>query len=132
MVKRELQIKKKKKQRRELHCLGVQMLQEHVNFLWHLFKKVKSLECFKKMYMTKLPVHYFSQKKAWMTATIFEKWFHNFFVPLVKTFCADNGIEYTNLLLVDNAPAHPSTDCLQSTDGKVTTMFLPANTVLPA
>ena len=59
-----------------------------------------------------------------MTATIFEQWFHNFFVPYVKKFCNDNGIEYKTLLLVDTAPAHPSTDCLQSSDGKVTTMCL--------
>ncbi len=91
----------------------------------HVSKKPR---CFKNMDMTKLPVNYFSQKKAWMTAAIFEEWFHNFFVPYVKKFCSDTGIEYKMLLLVDNAPAHPSTDCLQSTDGKVTTMFLPANT----
>ncbi len=62
---------------------------------------------FKKIDMTKLPVHYFSQKKAWMTATIFEEWFHNFFVTFVKKFCVDNGVEHKMLLLVDNAPAHP-------------------------
>ncbi len=66
-----------------------------------------------------------------MTAAIFEEWSHNFFVPYVKKFCSDTGIVYKILLLVDNAPAHPSTDCLQSTDGKVTTMFLPANTTSP-
>ncbi len=70
--------------------------------------KSKKPRCFKKMDMTKLP---FFTKKAWMTATIFEEWFHNFFVPFVKKFCVDNGIEYNILLLVDNAPAHPSTDC---------------------
>ncbi len=78
--------------------------------------KSKKPRCFKKMDMTKLPVHYFSQK-AWMTATIFEEWFQNLFVHFVKV-CIDNGVEYKILLLVDNAPAHPSTDCLQSTDGK--------------
>ncbi len=79
--------------------------------------KCKKPRCFKKTDMTKLPVHYFSQK-AWMTATMFEEWFHNFFVPFVKKFCVDNGVENKILLLVDNAPVHPSTDCLQSTDGK--------------
>ena len=32
------------------------------------------------------------------------------------------------MLLLDNAPAHPSTETLQSTGGEVTTMFLPPNT----
>ena len=32
------------------------------------------------------------------------------------------------LLLLDNAPAHPSADKLTSHDGKITTMFLPPNT----
>ncbi len=84
--------------------------------------------CFKKTDMSKLPVHYFSLKKAWMNSEIFEKWFHNFFVPHVKQYCNDNGIEYKILLLLDNAPAHPSAESLQSSDGKVTPMFLPANT----
>ena len=88
----------------------------------------KKPRCFKNMDMTKFLVHYFSQKKAWMTTTIFEEWFHNFFVPYVKKFCNNSGIEYKILLLVDNAPAHPSKDCLQYSDGKVTTMFLPPNT----
>ena len=46
----------------------------------------------------------------------------------MKKFCNDNVIEYKILLLMDNAAAHPSTDCLQSSDAKVTTMFLPPNT----
>ncbi len=62
-----------------------------------------------------------------MKATIFGVWFHNLFVLFVKKFCSDNGIEYKILVLVDNIPAHPATDCLQFTDGKVTTMFLPAS-----
>ena len=51
-------------------------------------------------------------KKAWM----FEKWFHNFFVPYVKIFCNDNDSDYKILLLLDNAPARPSTDSLKSSE----------------
>ena len=46
------------------------------------------------------------------------------FVPHVKKFCQDHGIEYKVLLLLDNAPAHPSAEKLTSCDGKVTTMYL--------
>ena len=42
-----------------------------------------------------------------MISKLFEKWFHNMFVPHVKKFCEDKSIEYKILLLVDNAPAHP-------------------------
>ena len=82
--------------------------------------------CFKNM--DTLPVNYYSQQKGWMDCRIFEKWFNDIFVPNVKKFCKDNDIEYKILLLLDNAPSHPSADKLQSRDGKVTTLFLPPNT----
>jgi len=47
-----------------------------------------------------------------MTAKIIEDWFHNFF-SYVRKFYSDNGIELKILLLLDNAPAHPSTKALQ-------------------
>ena len=84
--------------------------------------------CFKHMDMNSLPVHYYSQKKAWMDSTLFESWFHDRFVPYAKKFCQDNSIEYKILLLLANAPAHPSVEILQSKDGRVNTMFLPPNT----
>ena len=37
-------------------------------------------------------------------------------------------IEYKILLLLDNVPAQPSAEVLQSKDGKVKSMFLPPNT----
>ena len=63
-----------------------------------------------------------------MDREIFEMWFHDKFVPRVKHFCRERRIEYKGLLLLDNAPSHPSTEKLQSADGKVTAMFLPPNT----
>ena len=45
-----------------------------------------------------------------MNATLFEAWFHDKFVPCVKKFCLDKKMEYKVLLLLDNAPAHPSCD----------------------
>lgn len=51
-------------------------------------------------------------------------------MPLVKHFCAKKFQLTTVLLLhvLDNAPAHPSTEKLVSADGKVTALFLPPNT----
>ena len=45
----------------------------------------------------------------------------------MKHFCQVSNIEYKILLLLDNAPAHPSTETLTSADGRVTTCFLPPN-----
>ena len=42
-------------------------------------------------------------------------------------FCEQN-VEFKILVMLDNAPAHPSTETLKSTGGEVATMFLPPNT----
>ena len=83
--------------------------------------------CFKHIDIASLPIHYFSQQKGWMDSKLFERWFQEKFVPHVKRFCQEQGVEYKILLLLDNAQAHPSVEMLQSADGKVTTMFLPPN-----
>ena len=78
------------------------------------------------MDISSLPVHYAAQKNVLDGYTkIFEEWFHRKFVPHVKQFCL---IDYKVLLLLDNAPAHPSTEKLVSADRKVTTLFFPLNT----
>ena len=41
--------------------------------------------------MNNLPVDYFSQK-SWIDLKIFSEWFHEEFVPNVKHFCQENGI----------------------------------------
>ena len=63
-----------------------------------------------------------------MDRIIFEKSFHEIFVPYVGKFFRENDVVYKVLLLFDNAPAHPSTSKLQSRDGNVMTEFLPPNT----
>ena len=83
--------------------------------------------CFKNTEMSSLSVSYMSLSNAWMNATLFEAWFHHKFVPYVKKFYLDKKMEYKVLLLLDNAPAHPSCDKLTSRDGKVTSLFLPPN-----
>ena len=49
-------------------------------------------------------------------------------MPSVRRFCSENELEKKALLLLDNAPSHPSSETLQSDDGKIKTMFLPPNT----
>ena len=93
-----------------------------------LINSSKRLRCFKHMNMAALPVHYMAQKKSWMDSKLFTKWFHDVFVPDVKSFCLDNNVPYKVLLLLDNAPSHPGSSTLTSSDGCVKTMFLPPNT----
>ena len=75
-----------------------------------------------------LPVDYYGQKKAWMDSSIFKNWFKTKFVPRVKHYLSTKGLPAKALLLMDNAPSHPSTEELCSRDGLIKTMFLPANT----
>ncbi|XP_033747074.1 tigger transposable element-derived protein 4-like [Pecten maximus] len=72
--------------------------------------------CFKKVPPSSLPVHYYSNKKAWMTSNIFEDW--------VKKFDRKMRRQGRKVLLfLDNAPSHP-----KLTLNNVTLKFLPPNT----
>jgi len=62
-----------------------------------------------------------------MDRTIFDTWFHDTFVPHGRKYCQDNAIEHKVLLILDNAPSHPSVSTLKLSDGKVTTKFLLPN-----
>ncbi|XP_071943866.1 jerky protein homolog-like [Antedon mediterranea] len=84
--------------------------------------------CFKNINMDRLPVDYYSQKNAWMDSTIFKKWFFENFVPRARCFCRENNIPEKIVLLLDNAPAHPSEEVLTTEDGAFLVMFLPPNT----
>ncbi|XP_053551170.1 tigger transposable element-derived protein 1-like [Bombina bombina] len=75
---------------------------------------------------TRLPVHWRANKKAWVTAALFEDWFDTCFVPEVKAYCKDNNIPFKILLLVDNAPGHPRT--LEELNPNIRVEFLPPNT----
>ncbi|XP_053555942.1 tigger transposable element-derived protein 1-like [Bombina bombina] len=75
---------------------------------------------------TRLPVHWRANKKAWVTAALFEDWFDTCFVPEVKAYCKDNNIPFNILLLVDNAPGHPRT--LDELNPNIRVEFLPPNT----
>ena len=82
--------------------------------------------------MDNLPVDYTSNKKAWFTGKITKDCFFDQFVPAVQRFQRREKnrreSEATALLLLDNAPAHPSEAILCTPNGKIRTMFLPPNT----
>ncbi|KFD66823.1 hypothetical protein M514_20967, partial [Trichuris suis] len=62
----------------------------------------------------KLPVVYSHQKKAWMNVHVFNEWFERTFIPEVKRYQSSTGKTGKVLLIIDNAPAHPSAECLNT------------------
>jgi hypothetical protein len=58
-----------------------------------------------------------------MTADLFKKWFYECFVPEVKKYLEEKGLEFKALLLIDNAPSHPEID-----HPNIQLLFLPPNT----
>ncbi|XP_062499058.1 jerky protein homolog-like [Corticium candelabrum] len=81
--------------------------------------------CFSGVNMSSLPVHYYSQKSAWMDQSIFLDWFFKHFVPEVKRYLKSKSLPLQALLIMDNAPSHPSVEALSS-EG-MSCMFLPPN-----
>ena len=69
-----------------------------------------------------------TKKKAWMKSSIFQYWFFNEFVPATIKYLKDKNLPIKALLVLDNAPSHPSTEHLQYDDGKIEAIFLPPNT----
>ena len=73
-----------------------------------------------------LGVYWGHNKKAWMTALEFRRWFEEYFIPEVMEYLASEGLPQKVLLLVDNAPGHPRD--ISSNHPNVEVMFLPPNT----
>nr|XP_029732840.1 jerky protein homolog-like [Aedes albopictus] len=74
-----------------------------------------------------LPVSYYNAKKAWMTRILFKKWFDDEFVPAVRKFSEENGLEPKALLVLDNCSAHHIGCDLRSDDGLIEVIYLPPN-----
>lgn len=75
---------------------------------------------------TSLPFIYKWNTKAWVTLVVFDDWFKNYFIPEIKEYCRNKNIPFKILLLIDNAPGHP-TD-LDKYNENVKVVFLPPNT----
>lgn len=71
-----------------------------------------------------LPVYWMHNTKAWITKLLTSDWFHQWFVPEVKLYLAEKGLEFKVLLIMDNAGGH-AVDL--SYDG-MQIEFLPPNT----
>ncbi|XP_061923676.1 tigger transposable element-derived protein 1-like isoform X2 [Entelurus aequoreus] len=73
-----------------------------------------------------LPVYWMHNPKARMTNSLISNWFHQCFIPEVRLYLAEKGLEFKVLLLLDNAEGY-TVDL--SFDG-VHIEFLPPNTTL--
>lgn len=89
--------------------------------------KAKKPRSFKGTRADNLPVDYFNQTRGWMDQSIFKQWFDKVFVVEVRKHLKAKNLPEKAVLLIDNAPSHPSTSVLKSTDGKFFAMFLPPN-----
>ncbi|GFT85633.1 tigger transposable element-derived protein 1 [Trichonephila clavipes] len=69
-----------------------------------------------------------SNKKSWITMNIFQDWSTEYFCPPVKRYCEIKKLESRALLLIDNAPSHPTnlSDLISCIPVKV--VLLPPNT----
>ena len=80
----------------------------------------------------KLPDKYYSQSKAWMNITIFDDWFNNEFIPVVRKYLRSIGLEEKAVLVLDNALAHVKFHkegrVRQGKDYTIWCVFLPTNT----
>lgn len=61
-----------------------------------------------------------------MSSEIFKEWFFKEFVVSTEKYLEKSNLPRKAVLLLDNAPTHPSAEELQ--DGDIKAMFLPANT----
>ncbi|CAM4539463.1 unnamed protein product [Lepidochelys olivacea] len=73
-----------------------------------------------------LPVFWQSNKKAWVMAALFLDWFHKCFIPEVKQYLEEKGLDFKVMLIIDNAPGHPA--ALRFAHNDVEVVFLPPNT----
>lgn len=90
-----------------------------------LIGKSKNPRALKNINHDTLPLIYRAKKSAWMDSFIFKSWFFDNFVPSVTRYLKDNNLPRKAILLVDNAPSHPSADELKS--GDISVQFLPPN-----
>ncbi|XP_037768584.1 tigger transposable element-derived protein 1 [Chelonia mydas] len=73
-----------------------------------------------------LPAIWKFDPKAQVNKDIFEDWFNYHFVPSVRNYCSKNNLAFKALLILDNAPGHPTS--LGDMHPDIQVVFLPPNT----
>lgn len=88
--------------------------------------RVKNPHALKNKNKDYLPVFWQHNQNVWVTAILFMEWFHQCFIPEVKKYLEEEGLEFKVLLIIDNAPGHPEFVCYENENVEV--VFLPPNT----
>ncbi|XP_062821287.1 tigger transposable element-derived protein 1-like [Anolis carolinensis] len=89
-----------------------------------LIYKAKNPRALKNKNKNVLPVHWMHHPKACITKILMRDWFHQCFIPEVKVYLAEKGIDFNVLLLMDNAGGH----AVDITHDGVQVEFLPPST----
>jgi len=77
----------------------------------------------KRIIKASLPVIWKANNKAWVTQVLFEDWFLNHFVSATERYCLAKNIPFKIILVLDNAPGHPSS--LDDLHPNIKVVFLP-------
>ncbi|XP_033209583.1 tigger transposable element-derived protein 2-like isoform X2 [Belonocnema kinseyi] len=80
-------------------------------------------------YLKDLDVNYSAQESGWMNCEIFKKWYQHEFISRVLEHQKNTGNSGKVLLILDNAPSHPSAEKLNAIHDNFEVMFLPPNDV---
>jgi len=73
-----------------------------------------------------LPVHYRSNRKAWMTSELFKNWVLECAIPEIRFYCKKENLNFKALIIIDNAPSHPI--YLNDLSDNLKFLFMPPNT----
>ncbi|XP_066468627.1 tigger transposable element-derived protein 1-like isoform X3 [Tiliqua scincoides] len=90
--------------------------------IWHN----ENPRAFKHINKHTLPVYYRSNKKSRMTQLLFQDALLNCYASEMEKYCLENNISFKILLIVDNAPGHPS--FIGDLHPNIKVVFLPPNT----
>lgn len=88
-----------------------------------LIGKSKRPRCFKNAHS--LPITYMSQSNAWMDKDLMTKWYQEVFLPEIEKVHGPNAGQC--ILLLDNAPSHPSVEHLNAISERCKIKYLPPN-----
>ena len=102
--KEEASVLEYKKNKDRVSLLVIANANETDKFTATSHQKIKISTSFSTINVNYLPMKYRNQRFAWMNFEMFEKWFHNNFVPHVKQYLMHQNFV---VLLIDNAPCHP-------------------------
>nr|XP_033788935.1 tigger transposable element-derived protein 5 [Geotrypetes seraphini] len=77
----------------------------------------------------KFPAAYRYSRNAWMTFELLREWFFEEFVPGVKRYLRRCCLQQKAVLLVNQCPAQPIDEELQTPDGNIRVLFLSRNKI---